>query len=145
MAFRFTLEQVLRVRESVERREELMLQRAEAEVAVALRRIEELTEQVVQIGRRREESMKQPLAAFELQSMDAEINATIEERKAMLVTLQTLQNRRDEQRKVYQAAHNGRRMLTDLEEQQRDEYEQEQVRVQQRRLDDLFAARIQRQ
>src|SRR5581483_12043174 len=122
-----------------------MLQRAEAEVAVALRRIEELTEQVVQIGRRREESMKQPLAAFELQSMDAEINATIEERKAMLVTLQTLQNRRDEQRKVYQAAHNGRRMLTDLEEQQRDEYEQEQVRVQQRRLDDLFAARIQRQ
>jgi flagellar export protein FliJ len=145
VAFRFTLEQVLRVRESVERREELMLQRAEAEVAVALRRIEELTEQVVQIGRRREESMKQPLAAFELQSMDAEINATIEERKAMLVTLQTLQNRRDEQRKVYQAAHNGRRMLTDLEEQQRDEYEQEQVRVQQRRLDDLFAARIQRQ
>jgi flagellar export protein FliJ len=121
-----------------------MLQRAEADVARTMRHIEELTEQLVQIGRRREESMKQALAAYELQSMDAEINATVEARKAQLVTLQALQHRRDEQRKVYQAAHNGRRMLTDLEEQQRDEYEQEQVRVQQKRLDDLFATRIQR-
>lgn len=145
MAFRFTLEQVLRVRESVERREELALQRAELDVVRALQRIERLTEELVQIGRRREESMKQPLAAFELQSMDAEINATLEARNALLVALQALQQRRDEQRKIYQAAHNGRRMLTDLEEEQRSDYEQEQVRAQQKKLDDLFAARIQRQ
>ena len=144
MAFRFTLEQVLRVRESLERREELALQRAEADVVRALRRIEELTQELVRINARRDEAMKQPLHAYELQGMDAETHAALETRKSLLVTLQALQHLRDEQRKVYQAAHNGRRMLTDLEEQHRNEYEQEQVRTQQKRLDDLFAARIQR-
>lgn len=145
MAFRFTLEQVLRVRESVERREEMELQRAELEVARALRRIEELTEHLAALSRQRDENLQNPVQAFELQAMDAEINAALEARKAQIEALQELQRRRDERRKVYQAAHNGRRMLTDLEEQQRAVYEQEQVRTQQKRLDDLFAARIQRQ
>ncbi len=144
MAFRFTLAQVLRVRESIERREELALQRAELDVARTLRRIEELTEQLAEMSRRRDENLKKPMQAHELQWMDAQINAALETRKAQIETLVALQHRRDEQRKVYQAAHNGRRMLTDLEEQHRNEYEQEQVRAQQKRLDDLFAARIQR-
>ncbi|HEX4285468.1 MAG TPA: hypothetical protein VHZ28_10255 [Terracidiphilus sp.] len=144
MAFRFTLEQVLRVRESLERREEIMLQRAEADVARVLRRIHEITEQLAELARLREENLKQPLQAYELQGMDAEIYAAFEERKAQLEALQVVQQKRDEQRKLYQTAHNGRRMLTDLEEQQRIEHEQEQVRVQQKRLDDLFASRMQR-
>ena len=144
MGFRFTLEQVLRVRESIERREELALQRAELDVARVLRRIGELTEELAGMSRKREEDLKKPMQAYELQGMDAEINAALEARKAQIDTLQALQYRRDERRKVYQAAHNGRRMLTDLEEQQRAEYEQEQVRAQQKRLDDLFASRIQR-
>lgn len=144
MAFRFTLEQVLRVRQSIERREELALQRAELEVARVLRRIEELTEELAAASRKREEALKQPMQAYLLQGMDAEITAITEARQTMFDTLKIVQGQRDQQRKIYQAAHNGRQMLTDLEKEQRDEYELEEVKAQQRTLDDLFAARIQR-
>jgi flagellar export protein FliJ len=144
MAFHFTLEQVLRVRESIERREELVLQRAEMEVARVRRRIEELTELLASIDRRREESLKKPLKAYELQGMDAEMNAATDARLALLGTLKTVEELRDAQLTVYRTAHNGRQMLTDLEEEKRMEYEKEQTRAQQKRLDDLFAARIQR-
>lgn len=144
MAFRFTLEQVLRVRQSIERREELALQRAELEMARVLRRIEELTEELAAASRKREEALKQPMQAYLLQGMDAEITAITEARQTMFDTLKIVQGQRDQQRKIYQAAHNGRQMLTDLEKEQRDEYELEEVKAQQRTLDDLFAARIQR-
>lgn len=144
MAFRFTLEQVLRVRQSIERREELALQRAVLEVARVLRRIEELTEELAAANRKREEALKQPMQAYLLQGMDAEITAITEARQTMFDTLKIVQGQRDQQRKIYQAAHNGRQMLTDLEKEQRDEYELEEVKAQQRTLDDLFAARIQR-
>ena len=144
MPFRFTLEQVLRVRESIERREELALQRAEMEVARVQRRIEELTEELAGIARRREEVLKEPTRAYELQSMDAETNATMEARQTMIEALKIVQGQRDQQRKIYQAAHNGRRMLTDLEKQQRAVYELGEVKAQQKKIDDLFAARAQR-
>ena len=144
MAFHFTLEQVLRVRESIERREELALQRAEMEVARVCARIEELGEEIASVNRKREESLKQPLQAFLLQGFDAEIHALSEARTTMLETLKIVQSQRDQQRKIYQAAHNGRRMLTDLEKQQRTEYEVGEVKAQQKKLDDLFVARIQR-
>lgn len=144
MAFRFTLEQVLRVRQSIERREELALQRAVLEVARVLRRIEELTEELAAANRKREEALKQPMQAYLLQGMDAEITAITEARQTMFDTLKIVQGQRDQQRKIYQAAHNGRQMLTDLEKEQRDQYELEEVKAQQRTLDDLFAARIQR-
>lgn len=145
MAFRFTLEQVLRVRESVERREEMALQRAEMEVARVRRRIEELSEELAQANRKRDEVLKEPTQAYLLQGMDAEIKAIVEARQTMTETLKIVEGQRDQQRRIYQAAHNGRRMLTDLETQQRTEYEQEEVKAQQKKIDDLFAARAQRQ
>jgi len=144
VAFHFTLEQVLRVRESIERREELALQRAEMEVARVRKRIEDLTEELAAVQRKREESLKQPMQAFLLQGFDADIHAITEARNTMQETLKIVQSQRDQQRKIYQAAHNGRQMLTDLEKQQRTEYEIGEVKAQQKKLDDLFAARIQR-
>ena len=145
MAFRFTLDQVLRVRESVERREELALQRAEMEVARVQRRIDELTEDLAGIARRRDEVLKHPTNAYELQSMDAETNAVVETRKTMIEALKIVEEQRDQQRRIYQSAHSGRQMLSDLEKQQRIEYELGEVKAQQKKIDDLFAARVQRQ
>lgn len=144
MAFRFTLEQVLRVRLSLERREELALQRTELEVARVRRRIEEQTEAIAAVNRRRHEALKKPMQAYLLQGMDAEINAAIDARKRALEDLKVAMERRDAQLKMYQMAHNGRQMLTDLEKQQRTEYDLEEMKAQQKKLDDLFAARIQR-
>lgn len=144
MAFRFTLDQVLRVRKSIERREELGLQQAELEVARARRRIEELTEELAAANRRRDEALKQPMKAFLLQGMDAEINAAFEARQATIEALKDIEQRRDAQRKIYQVAHSGRQMLTDLEKEKRSEYELEEMKEQQKKIDDLFAARVQR-
>ena len=145
MAFRFTLAQVLRVRESVERKEELSLQRAEFEVARVKRRIEELTQELAAASRRRDEALQEPMQAYLLQGMDAEINAALEARHQSIEKLKVVLVQRDQQRAIYQAAHNGRQMLTDLQKQQRIEFELEEVKAQQKKIDDLFVARIQRQ
>ena len=144
MAFRFTLAQVLRVRQSIERREELALQRAELDVARAQRRIEELTDNLAKAGKARDEAILRPMQAFELQCMNAEMSSIAAEREAVFATLHKLMQQRDAQRKVYQSAHTARQMLTDMSAQQRAEYDQEQARAQQKRLDDIFAARLQR-
>ena len=144
MAFRFTLAQVLRVRQSIERREELALQRAELEVARARRRIEELTDNLAKAGKARDEAILQPMQAFELQCMNAEISSIAAQREAVFAALQTLIQQRDVQRKTYQSAHTARQMLTDMSSQQKTEYEQEQTRAQQKRLDDIFASRLKR-
>jgi flagellar FliJ protein len=144
VAFRFSLASVLRVRESIERREELALQKAELEVARVRRRVDELTDQIAKAVDARERALQQPIKAYELRNMDSEINAATEAKQTLFETLQTLQQQRDAQMKLYQAAHNGRRMLTDLSEQQKTEFEQEQDRAQQKRLDDIFASRWQR-
>lgn len=145
MTFRFTLEQVLRVRESIERTEELALQRAEFDVACVKRRIEELTQKLAAASHRRDEALKEPMQAYLLQGMDAEINAALEARQQSIEKLKVAQVKRDQQRAIYQVAHNGRQMLTDFRKQQRLEHELEEVKAQQKKIDDLFAARIQRQ
>jgi flagellar FliJ protein len=144
MAFRFSLASVLRVRESIERREELALQKAEQELARVRRRIDELTGEIAKAVDEREKALQQEIQAHQLQGMDAEISAAGEAKQTLLETLQTLQQQRDAQMKLYQAAYNGRRMLTDLSAQQKTEYEQEQDHAQQKRLDDIFASRWQR-
>jgi flagellar FliJ protein len=144
VAFRFSLASVLRVRESIERREELALQKAELEVARVRRRIDELTGEIAKAIDAREKALQQPIQAHRLQNMDAEISSAAEAKQTLLETLQTLQQQRDAQMKLYQAAYNGRRMLTDLSAQQKTEYELEQDRAQQKRLDDIFASRWQR-
>jgi flagellar export protein FliJ len=142
--FRFTLASLLRVRESIEKREENALQRAEAEVVRARQQIERLTSEIAHAAETREQALRAPIKAHELQAMDTELNAAVASRTALIATLQTLKAQREAQMKRYQAAYSNRQMLTDLSTQQRNEYLQEEDRAQQKRLDDIFAARIQR-
>jgi flagellar export protein FliJ len=142
--FRFSLASVLRVRESIERREELALQRVEMEVVRVKHRIDELTHELARAGEARENALRNSIPAYDLQSMDAQMNAALDAKQILLDTLQTLQQQRDAQMKLYQVAYNGRQMLTDLLEQKKNEYKQEQDHAQQKRIDDLFASRWQR-
>lgn len=144
MGFRFSLASVLRFRESVERREEIALEKAQLEVARVRRRIEELSEELTRACEKRDRALQQAIPANRLQLMDMEITAVTEARQDLRETLETLRQRRDAQMKLYKAAHSGRQMLTDLEKQQRGLYEQEQVRIQQKLLDDIAATRWRR-
>jgi flagellar export protein FliJ len=144
MAFRFSLATVLRVRESVEKREELALQQIQFEIARVRRRIEELNSEIANKQDERNQALLKPVHAHHIQAILSEVNAASHTRQALLDSLQTLEQEQDLRMKAYQTARTNRQMLTDIMTQQLNAYEQEQVRSQQKSLDDIFAARTQR-
>ncbi len=144
MGFRFTLDSVLRFREGIEKREELALQKIQFEVARVRRRIDELTEELAKAGSEREDALQSWMQAFRVKDLQDEMNAAFETRQILKETLETLKSQRETQMKVYQAARTNRRMLTDLQKHKRELWEQGQHRIEQKRIDDVFASRAQR-
>lgn len=144
MTYKFPLEAVLRLRESIEKREELVLQKAQYEVARAQQRINDLTEELAKAEKKREEALIHSVEAYRLQEIQAELRSAQEAKRSLFDALEFLKHQRDQQMRLYQAAHSGFRMLTNLRDQRRNDWEQEQERVQQRRLDDIYAARLRR-
>lgn len=141
MSFKFSLATVLKVRESVERREERVLQKIQLEIARTLRQADELVEQISRTHEARERLMQQATAASNLHTLLEAAQAMSEQRLGLLERVQVLEQERAKQMKVYQAAHRDREMLTDMQMRQRDTYEKELERTRQKQLDDLFMAR----
>lgn len=144
MAFRFSLATVLRFRESVEKREELALQKTLLEMARAQREIERITSEIAVAQEARNRAMQNPLPASHIQGMLNDIEAAAERRKKLLQTLTVLEHQHRLQTQKYQDAHRDRQMLSDMRTKKRDVYEQERARATQKFLDDIFAARAQR-
>lgn len=144
MAFRFSLAMVLRFRESVEKREELALQRVLHEIARVRHEIADLTADIERAHAARNSALIKTIAAAQLQGVLAAIETAKARRKILIASLEPLEKRRAEQTKAYQAAHRDRQMLTDMEARARNEYEQAYTKKQQKFLDDIFAARAQR-
>jgi flagellar biosynthesis chaperone FliJ len=84
------------------------------------------------------------MQACQLKDLQDEMNSAVVAKQTLSETLVTLKSQRDTHMKLYQAARVNRRMLTDLLEQQRNAWEQNQLRIQQKTLDDIFVARLQR-
>jgi flagellar FliJ protein len=141
MAFRFPLATVLRVRESIEQREERALQQIQLEMARVLRQIEELSAEIAGARDAQDEALRQPVPAGYLHGLLWEAQLAEVRRKALLSTLQVLEQQRDKQMKVYQTAHRNHETLISMKRDQRNVYEQQQVRMQQKSLDDIFMAR----
>jgi len=144
MGFRFPLASILRFRESVEHQEELELRKVQLEVAGVRRSIEQATLELAIAQQARETAMQQPLPAAHLQSMLRAAEVAIEKKKTLRAILQKLEEQCAEQMQRYQTAHRKRQMLSDLEARHKDGYELQQVKMQQKTLDDLFGARHQR-
>jgi flagellar FliJ protein len=141
MAFRFSLATVLRVRESIELREERALKKIQMEMARVSHEIEELDAGIARAQGEREEALRQPMPASHLQAMLSRTESTVAARDALHATLRGLDEQRKQQMKIYQAAHRDHETLIDMRNQQRSEYMQEQTRLEQKYLDDLFVAR----
>lgn len=144
MGFRFTLETVLRFREGLEKNEERALQKIQLEVAQVRRQLDELAGDLARSNSERADSLRNWMQAFRLQNLDSEIAERIATKAALLEMLGSLKLKRDEQMKRYQAARVDRRMLSDLEEQKKVEWEQERDRMDQKRMDDVFSSRLKR-
>lgn len=141
MAFRFPLATVLRVRESIEKREERALQRIQLDMARVSRQIEELNIGIAKAHEAQKQALRQPTPAGHLHTMIWEAQAAVERKTALIAMLQTLEEQRLKQMKIYQAAHRDHEMLINMYKEQHDAYEVTQVRVQQKFLDDIFMAR----
>jgi flagellar export protein FliJ len=141
MAFQFRLATVLRVRESLEKREERILQRMQLEIARIVHRVEELGAAICHAHELREQAMQRSIPAGHLHSLLWEEQSAVDQQKSLLQEVQRLEQEREQQMKVYQNAHRNRELLTDMFNEQQDVYEHESMRTQQKQLDDIFIAR----
>jgi flagellar export protein FliJ len=141
MAFQFSLAVVLRLRESMEKREERALQSIQLDVSRTLQAIEELSVAIGGAQQTRESALQQTISAGHLHSLLWEERAAEQGLRLLVGNLQVLEQEREKQMKVYQAAHRDREMLSDMRTKQRDIYERERLRDEQKQLDDIFMAR----
>jgi flagellar export protein FliJ len=141
MAFQFSLAVVLRLREVMEKREERALQSIQLDVSRTLQAIEELSVAIGGAQQARETAMQQTISGGHLHSLLWEEQVAEQGLRLLLGKLQVLEQEREKQMKVYQAAHRDREMLSDMMEKQKDIYEREWLREEQKRLDDIFMAR----
>ena len=144
MPFRFPLATVLRLRESVQKQEERALQKIVLEMARVARQIDQATVEIAEACNAEERAMQRPIPASQVQMLVWKKQAAIEKRASLDCNRRTLEQQRDRQLKVYHAAYRNSETLIDLRDSQRDKYEQERARADQKRLDDIFGARRQR-
>jgi flagellar export protein FliJ len=144
MAFRFSLATVLRYRDSMEKRAELALKRVLMEIARTRLQIEQLTRQIARAQAAIEKTLQQPVSAIHLQCMVSEIDAFVDRKKGLIESLAALERQRQLQMQAYQAAHRDRKMLSEMANRQREAYEQDRARREQKFVDDIFAARARR-
>lgn len=141
MPFRFPLAKVLLVKESVKKQEERALQKILLEMSRVAHRIEKLSEEIAESQIALERALQQPIPAIEVQTLSLRAQRATEDRRDLVRELQTLEQNRERQAELYHAAHRNCEVLINLLEKQKDDYEQEQTRVEQKQMDDIVIAR----
>lgn len=144
MAFKFPLATVLRYRESIEQQEERALMSILAEMEAARQRIENLTADIANARQSLNQAMQEMLPAIHIEYASGQIRGAEDRKKELLQSLAELDRKREAQTAKYKAAHQSRKMLGEMQARQREAYEQERVRLDQKLLDDIFSSRAQR-
>jgi flagellar export protein FliJ len=142
MAFHYSLEALLRVRQIHERREEEMLGAIISKISAVQMQIENAREALLDSRRLLLQNMADGVAGSELQ-FAANCDAGRAFYLEMLQNhLQQLEKQRVEQGKIYREARQRREVLESYRERQLQIYNQEQSRREQQRVDDLFLVRL---
>jgi flagellar export protein FliJ len=141
MAFRFGLESILRLRQSLEHREELLLQKANLRVMQVRGQIEACLHQLEDRVTARQQQMQTGAFASFLH-FDLCIDAAIHRRRHSLSEeLQKLEVLRDQQREKYQKARRDRETLESIRSRELETHRTTMKRRDQRSLDDLILLR----
>ena len=143
MGFKFSLGTVLRLRESIEKREEITLQTIQLEIAQLRRTIDELTVEIDRGYEVLQGAMQRPLEARLLQLMLVELNGAVGKRQDLLLKLEVSLQKQSVQLKAFRSAARARQILTEMRIQKRAEFDEQQQRIQQNVLDEIFTARFQ--
>jgi flagellar export protein FliJ len=144
MAFKFPLATVLRVRTIREEREERMLQQIMFEIAQTVRLVEHIDNELSRRNVRRGTTTFTTVEGNDVHASYGELASLYHHRKEVGAHLEKLEQLKDMQIKVYETARRDREMLTDMRNDQRDEYAFNMAKREQKSLDDIFGARYKR-
>jgi flagellar export protein FliJ len=141
MSFRFRLENILRLRASLEHREELLLQAANQKLAQIRNEIEACARQMQDRTLVQRSRMNDGEFASELHFELSVANSMQTRLQALHSDLKHLEAVRDQQRTRYQKARRDRETLEAIRTQELDAHRVEEQRRTQRAMDDLFLLR----
>jgi flagellar export protein FliJ len=141
MAFQFSLATVLRVRGIIEDREEGILQKIISEISRILDDLERTDDQLTALDASRDADVFKPRIGIQVHASYGEVNELKQRRKDLEEQIQKLEQARDEQLIVYEAARRDREMLTDMCEKKRTAYDSDMSKREQKTLDDNYIAR----
>jgi flagellar FliJ protein len=143
MPFRFALQPVLHLRQSLEHQQELRLRTANQQVARVRHLIEQLDAHRNDLDRQRSQELGAGTTAAEMRfELQREVEL-LRHRRELEQQLARLQQMRDQQRAALRQARQAREMLESLRERQFEAYRNESARREQRNVDDLFLLRKQ--
>lgn len=141
MPFRFSLDAVLRLRQSLERQQELLLQAANYRVAAVQRDRDELDRYTQELASQVSAQLAAGLSAAELQ-FNTLCRAVLSGRCQQLdQALNQAYAERDACAQAFQKTRRDREMVETLRDRQFQLHRQLEARRDQRRLDDLFLLR----
>lgn len=141
MAFQFSLATVLRVREIAEEKEERLLTQILSQIAATRQELNDLKASVDMLLRRSERELATWISAAQLHITYGQMRALEVMQKDVAEQLLKLEALRDQQMKIYGAARRHREVLSQLREDQLEQYRYQLSRQEQALMDDNFAAR----
>jgi flagellar FliJ protein len=144
MAFHFSLGTVLRVRGIVEEQEERLLQKILSEFSQTHEALVRTNAEIEETDASRRASVFTPYVGHNLHASYGEVERLKQRRKDLEGRVEQLDQLREKQLKVYEAARRNREMLTDMREEKLSVYESDIARNEQKTLDDNYVARMAR-
>ncbi len=141
MPFRFSLQSVLHLYQSLEHQQELRLRAASQQVSRVRHEIEQLDAQKQQNRMQQSRELQAGTTGAELEFERAAELALHSRRGELDAELARVQQLRDEQQRIFRQARRRRETLSSLRETQLHLYQREAARREQRRLDDAFLLR----
>ena len=144
MAFRFTLDAVLKYRKNLEQREYLALGRVHQEIAQVELQLEQCEEWRSDHVRRREAEATRGIASIHLQDAYEQERRLEKQRDELEAKRQELRVKLQQCLRAYELARQKREVLEELRSRQLQAYVLDQSRREQRRVDDMFLSRRKR-
>ena len=141
MAFRFSLQAVLRLRRSYERRERLRLEIITRRRLHTQQQIDELKSEILGAKDRLARTLQKGMPAVELHLEVAQANVRAKRQEVMAEQLAKLTQEHRAQQVAYQHAQQQRQIIENLRARLFAIYQQIQARREQQQLDDLFLIR----
>lgn len=141
MAFRFSLDALLRLQVSYERKERRLLEEIAGRMAAIRQRLEEIEQMRQSASRQRGESLINGVTGAEMHFAAACDEVVEEQHRQLSQSLVEIQIEHRQQKDVYLLARQKREILDSLRDRQEAEYRRELARREQQSMDDLFLMR----